>query len=158
MMESKSDGITKFTIFIIAILILIFVIYPLYKVIVMSLTADGSFSFEEYAYIFSKSWLRGTFYNSMLLGVIVATTSTIIGFITAYSLYKVQLPMRGFFRQIVMLPIISPPFMLTISIILLMGRNGLITKQLLGITNYSIYGLDGLIIAVQPPKYGEYVC
>jgi len=145
-MESKSDGITKFTIFIIAILILIFVIYPLYKVIVMSLTADGSFSFEEYAYILSKSWLRGSFYNSMLLGVIVATTSTIIGFITAYSLYKVQLPMRGFFRQIVMLPIISPPFMLTISIILLMGRNGLITKQLLGITNYSIYGLDGLII------------
>lgn len=145
-MESKSDGITKFTILIVAILILIFVIYPLYKVIVVSLTADGSFSFGEYIYIFSKSWLRGTFYNSMLLGVIVATTSTIIGFITAYSLYKVQLPMRGFFRQIVMLPIISPPFMLTISIILLMGRNGLITKQLLGITNYSIYGLDGLII------------
>jgi iron(III) transport system permease protein len=146
MMESKSDGITKFTIFIIAVLISIFVIYPLYKVIVVSLTVDGSFSLSEYIYIFSKSWLRGTFYNSMILGVIVATTSTIIGFITAYSLYKVQLPMRGFFRQIVMLPIISPPFMLTISIILLMGRNGLITKQLLGITNYSIYGLDGLII------------
>jgi len=145
-MESKSDGITKFTIFIIAVLISIFVIYPLYKVIVVSLTVDGSFSLSEYIYIFSKSWLRGTFYNSMILGVIVATTSTIIGFITAYSLYKVQLPMRGFFRQIVMLPIISPPFMLTISIILLMGRNGLITKQLLGITNYSIYGLDGLII------------
>lgn len=145
-MESKSDGITKFTIFIVAILILIFVIYPIYKVIVVSLTADGSFSFSEYIYIFSKPWLRGTFYNSILLGVIVATTSTIIGFIVAYSLYKVQLPLRGFFRQVVMLPIISPPFMLTISIILLMGRNGLITKQLLGITNYSIYGLDGLII------------
>ena len=145
-MESKNDGITKFTIFIIAVLILIFVIYPLYKVIAVSLTADGSFSLDEYIYIFSKSWLRGTFYNSILLGVIVATTSTIIGFIAAFSLYKVQLPMRGFFRQIVMLPIISPPFMLTISIILLMGRNGLITKQLFGITNYSIYGLDGLII------------
>jgi iron(III) transport system permease protein len=146
MMESKSDGITKFTIFIIAALILVFVIYPLYKVIAVSLTADGSFSLNEYIYIFSKSWLRGTFFNSIRLGVIVATTSTIIGFIAAFSLYKVQLPMRGFFRQIVMLPIISPPFMLTISIILLMGRNGLITKQLFGITNYSIYGLDGLII------------
>lgn len=145
-MESKSDGITKFTIFIIAVLILIFVIYPLYKVIAVSLSPEGTFSLDEYIYIFSKSWLRGTFYNSILLGVIVATTSTIIGFIAAFSLYKVQLPMRGFFRQIVMLPIISPPFMLTISIILLMGRNGLITKQLLGITNYSIYGLDGLII------------
>jgi iron(III) transport system permease protein len=146
MMESKNDGITKFTIFIIAVLILIFVIYPLYKVIAVSLSPEGSFSLDEYIYIFSKSWLRGTFYNSILLGVIVATTSTIIGFIAAFSLYKVQLPMRGFFRQIVMLPIISPPFMLTISIILLMGRNGLITKQLFGITNYSIYGLDGLII------------
>jgi len=145
-MESKNDGITKFTIFIIAVLILIFVIYPLYKVIAVSLSPEGSFSLDEYIYIFSKSWLRGTFYNSILLGVIVATTSTIIGFIAAFSLYKVQLPMRGFFRQIVMLPIISPPFMLTISIILLMGRNGLITKQLFGITNYSIYGLDGLII------------
>lgn len=145
-MESKSDGITKFTIFIIAALISVFVIYPLYKVIAVSLTADGSFSLNEYIYIFSKSWLRGTFFNSIRLGVIVATTSTIIGFIAAYSLYKVQLPMRGFFRQVVMLPIISPPFMLTISIILLMGRNGLITKQLFGITNYSIYGLDGLII------------
>jgi len=145
-MGSKSDNVTKFTILIIAVLIFIFVIYPLYKVISVSLAPEGTFSLEEYRYIFSKSWLRGTFFNSILLGVLVATTSTIIGFIAAYSLYKVQLPLRGFFRQIVMLPIISPPFMLTISVILLLGRNGLITKQLLGITSYSIYGLDGLII------------
>lgn len=145
-MGSKSDNVTKFTILIIAVLIFIFVIYPLYKVISVSLAPEGTFSLEEYRYIFSKSWLRGTFFNSILLGVLVATTSTIIGFIAAYSLYKVQLPLRGFFRQIVMLPIISPPFMLTISVILLLGRNGLITKQLLGITSYNIYGLDGLII------------
>jgi len=145
-MGSKSDNVTKLTILIIAVLIFIFVIYPLYKVISVSLAPEGTFSLEEYRYIFSKSWLRGTFFNSILLGVLVATTSTIIGFIAAYSLYKVQLPLRGFFRQIVMLPIISPPFMLTISVILLLGRNGLITKQLLGITSYSIYGLDGLII------------
>ncbi len=145
-MGSKSDNVTKLTILIIAVLIFIFVIYPLYKVISVSLAPEGTFSLEEYRYIFSKSWLRGTFFNSILLGVLVATTSTIIGFIAAYSLYKVQLPLRGFFRQIVMLPIISPPFMLTISVILLLGRNGLITKQLLGITSYNIYGLDGLII------------
>ncbi len=145
-METKSDGFTKVTIIIISLLIAIFVIYPIARVVLVSLTPDGSFSLEEYRYIFSKSWLRGTFFNSIRLGVLVATIATIIGFIAAFSLYKVRLPLRGFFRQIVMLPIISPPFMLTISIILLMGRNGLITKKLLGITTFSIYGLDGLVI------------
>lgn len=42
------------------------------------------------------------------------------------------------------LPVISPPFSLTLSIILLFGNNGLITKGLLGLENFSIYGLGGL--------------
>ena len=44
------------------------------------------------------------------------------------------------------LPIISPPFSLTLSIILLAGNNGLITKQLLHLESFSIYGLGGLIL------------
>jgi len=44
------------------------------------------------------------------------------------------------------MPVISPPFSLTLSIILLFGNNGLITKQLLGLENFSIYGLGGLVL------------
>ncbi|HQO13012.1 MAG TPA: iron ABC transporter permease, partial [Petrotogaceae bacterium] len=39
-----------------------------------------------------------------------------------------------------------PPFSLTLSIILLFGNNGLITKQLLGLENFNIYGLGGLTL------------
>lgn len=46
------------------------------------------------------------------------------------------------------LPVISPPFSLTLSIILLFGNNGLITRSVLGLTNFNIYGLWGLV-AVQ---------
>lgn len=43
------------------------------------------------------------------------------------------------------MPVISPPFSLSLSIILLFGNNGLITKQILNI-NTSIYGLGGLVL------------
>jgi ABC-type spermidine/putrescine transport system permease subunit I len=38
--------------------------------------------------------------------------------------------------------------MLTLSVILLLGRNGLITKHLLGLTGFNIYGL----------KYKQWEC
>ena len=44
------------------------------------------------------------------------------------------------------LPVISPPFSLTLSIILLFGNNGLITRQLFGLEHFTIYGLTGLVI------------
>ena len=44
------------------------------------------------------------------------------------------------------LPIISPPFSLTLSIILLFGNNGLITKRILALEGFSIYGLGGLTL------------
>src|SRR5690554_5118718 len=116
-MKTKKDNMTNITIFFVSILICLFVIYPLARVIYMSLNPDGYFSLSEYKYILSKNWLRRTFFNSLKLGVIVATTGTIVGYLAAYSLNKVKISGKKFFRQIVMLPIISPPFMLTISII-----------------------------------------
>lgn len=44
------------------------------------------------------------------------------------------------------LPIISPPFVLSLSIIFLFGRKGLITNGLLGITDFNVYGLHSLIL------------
>ncbi|MRR32790.1 iron ABC transporter permease, partial [bacterium] len=49
-----------------------------------------------------------------------------------------------------LLPTVSPPFALSLAMILLFGRNGMITHRVLGITfaqgMNDIYGLDGLVI------------
>jgi iron(III) transport system permease protein len=45
------------------------------------------------------------------------------------------------------LPIISPPFIGALSIILLLGQNGLVTRQLLGLRDFPVYGLPGLLLA-----------
>ncbi|MCK7470838.1 MAG: hypothetical protein MZU95_08690 [Desulfomicrobium escambiense] len=52
---------------------------------------------------------------------------------------------KQFIKALATLPIISPPFSLTLSLILLFGNNGFITKKLFGIESGPIYGLGGLI-------------
>lgn len=126
--------------------LLVFVIYPLFQVLRLSLAPQGKLSLEVFQYIVGKIWLRKAFTNSLLLGSIVATTATIVGFIFAFTLNRVKIPGVRLFQQMAILPVISPPFMFTLSVILLLGRNGLITKQILGLQNFDIYGLPGLVL------------
>lgn len=84
--------------------------------------------------------------NSIMLGASVATIATFIGFIFAYAIAKGKIKGRGFFQYMAILPIISPPFMFALSVILLFGRNGLITAKLLHFETGGVYGLRGLVI------------
>lgn len=45
-----------------------------------------------------------------------------------------------------MLPILSPPFVISLAMILLFGRSGVITKTLLGIRNHNVYGFTSLVV------------
>ncbi|NLJ60189.1 MAG: iron ABC transporter permease [Firmicutes bacterium] len=134
------------TILVVPALLIMFVIHPIGQVIRVSLTPGGEFSLDTYTYLLSQWWLRQTFRNSILLGVIVATLGTIVGFTFAFALNRGDIPWKRFFRLMAQLPIISPPFMFCLSVILLLGRNGIITKQLLGLRNFDIYGLKGLVL------------
>ena len=124
----------------------IFVLYPLYSTIKLSLFPGDSFSFDIYRYIAEHSRFRKAIVNSVLLGAIVATVGTLVAFLFAYTLTRIRIPGGRFFKGMVLMPIISPPFMFALSVILLFGRNGLITLGLFGIEDVNIYGLPGLII------------
>jgi iron(III) transport system permease protein len=142
----RQDPMLLFTLLIVGFLLVVFILFPLFKVLTLSVTGSGTFSLSEFRYIFEQWWLRQTFFNSMLLGVITATTSTIIGYIFAYAFARTSMRGRWFFRPLAMLPLVSPPFMFTLSVILLLGRNGLITRYLLGLRGFNIYGLKGLVL------------
>lgn len=141
----RQDPILLVTVILVSLSLLVFIVYPLLRVFWLSFFPHGTFTLENYKYIFSQWWLRETITNSLLLGVITATVSTIIGFMFAYALNRTTIPWKGFFRQMAALPLVSPPFMFTISVILLLGRNGIITK-FLGLTDFNIYGLKGLVL------------
>lgn len=88
-------------------------------------------------------WL--SFWHSILLGGIVATLATGVGFIYAFATTRTEMPGKGLFQFVAMFPIVSPPFVIALAMILLFGRSGVITKSLLGMTHVSVYGIQGLI-------------
>jgi len=129
------------------LLLLLFVVYPLVRVLIHSMTdAEGNFSLNNLITILSTSRYLAVFGRTMLLGVVVAFLSTFIGYIFAYTISRVNVPCKGFLKTIATLPILSPPFILSLSIIFLFGKQGFITKELLGITGNNVYGMGSLVV------------
>lgn len=127
--------------------LLVFVVFPLYQVIRTSLVIDGAVNFENYISVFRAHYYYQPFINSMVLGVLTATLGTFVGYIFAYGITRTPLPFKRFFRLTATFPIISPPFVIALAAILLLGRAGSITPVLETVLGeYSIYGLDGLVL------------
>ena len=129
------------------VLLLLFVIYPLGKTLVYSLTDEtGAFSLDNLSEILHTQRYGKVFLRTMILGVVVAFIATLIGYIFAYTITRVNVPAKGFLKTMATLPILSPPFVLSLSIIFLFGKQGLITKNLLGIKGSNVYGMTSLIV------------
>lgn len=124
----------------------LFILYPIFSVLRLSLTQDGEYSLEVYRNLFQHPRYFGAIRNSVTLGAIVATLATGLGFMFAFATTRAAIWGHKFFRTMAILPIISPPFMFALSVILLFGRNGLLSGQLLGLSSGSIYGLRGLVL------------
>ncbi len=129
------------------LLLLLFVIYPLLKILIFSLTdAEGNFSLANLGTILSTSRYLQVFGRTMLLGLVVSVLATFIGYIFAYTITRTNVPGKRFLKTIATLPILSPPFILSLSIIFLFGKQGFITKTLLGITGNNVYGMGSLVV------------
>ncbi|MDR1862827.1 MAG: iron ABC transporter permease [Treponema sp.] len=128
-------------------LLLVFVALPIFNVFKMGSTdGDDRFTLGNFVSILASSAERQTFFNSMKLGIIVAVIATIMGYLFAFAVTRTEMKGKKFFKAIATLPIISPPFILSLSIIFLFGRQGLITRGLLGIRNFDVYGIHSLIV------------
>jgi len=125
---------------IIAIIIFVglFVVYPVVKVVLFPAASD-------YAQLFTRTRWLSAIKNSMLMTLLSTTSCTAIAFLFAYVINRLDVPCKGLFRFIALLPIVSPPFIVSLSYILLFGVQGIITKQLLGLQT-DIYGWFGLWI------------
>ena len=125
----------------------IFVVFPLYKVLQQSFfNPDGAFSLEAYSQLISSGENLKAFSNTLLLGTVVGILATAVGFLFAYCYIYLAIRGKKLFNLVAMLPMISPPFAVALSIILLFGSRGFITNTLFGLRDANIYGLKGLIL------------
>lgn len=135
--------------FAIVLFLGIFVLYPLFSVFKTSLIYKGTFNAEYFLELFyGKHYLIRPLLNSLLLASTTGLLCTTFGLILSFAIAKANIPGAKLFRYILMLPLISPPFLMALALILLLGRNGILTRWLtttFGI-RFNIYGFPGLVI------------
>ncbi len=136
------------------IFITVFVVVPLFRTISGGFfNAEGAFDLTYFGRYFDDYFgpgMRRVFVDTMIMGLLAAIGGTLIGFIFAYALVRCRIPGQKVIHWLALLPTVSPPFALSLAMILLFGRNGVITRRVLGITYVQgmndIYGMDGLVI------------
>lgn len=148
------DPVLFLSLMISGIIIFLFVILPIYRTVSGGFFSEnGAFDLSYFARYFDNYYgptLRQAFYDTMLMGLLTAIFGSLVGFIFAYALVRCNMPGKNIIHWLALVPTVSPPFALALSVILLFGRSGLITKKLLGITFVQgmndIYGMDGLVL------------
>ena len=141
------DPVLLSTIILVTIALIIFIVWPLYDVLAESfISTGGGFTLEYYREALSHQENIDVLVNTIFLGLFVSFFATLIGFIFAYVDAYLKIPFKKLFKLIAILPIISPPFALAMSFIMLFGQQGFVSKVLLGIQNANVYGFRGLAV------------
>ena len=124
--------------------VLITIVLPLVAMIGESVSEGGRPLFQRYL---SSAVYQTIIANTLVLGVLVGIVGTVIGFLFAFVQVKLHVPFKRLIHIIALVPVISPPFAVATAAIVLFGRNGTITRGILGV-RYDIYGLDGLVLVM----------
>ena len=127
------------------LLLAIFLIWPLAAVLVKSVVGPQGFTLQYYREFVIHDYYYHSFFNSLLLGSIVTPLCIGVGFCIAYMTTRGPVYLRRLLRLTTLLPLIAPPYIFALSLIMLLGHNGIITNALN--LSWSIYGFDGVVIA-----------
>ena len=142
------DPVMVTTIVVLIAFLTLFILYPLAILLVDSLVGDGVFGISVFIRIFKIPTFIKAITNTLKIGFVVGIISTVVGLLFAY--VEVYLRMNvfvgGLFKVVSMLPVVSPPFVLSLSMIMLFGKAGIITRHLLKIYDNSVYGFWGIVI------------
>ncbi len=119
------------------IFLLIFVFVPLSGAISNGFRGEaGQFDIKYFLRYFDPYFgrlMREIFTNTLIMGIGSASFGTILGFIFAFAVVRCRIPGKNIVHWMAMIPTVSPPFAIALSTILLFGRNGLITRKILGL-------------------------
>ncbi len=129
--------------------LIVFVLWPLAQVFVEGFrTGQGAegFSLVQFEKLLQTPMVARATTNTLVIGVTTAVIATVIGTLVAYTLTLTDIPGKRWLRVLTILPLVSPPFAVSFAFILLFGRRGVITYDLLHITERNIYGPHGIVL------------
>jgi iron(III) transport system permease protein len=130
---------------VVLVLLIAFVVWPVVRVLALSLAGQTGVTLTHYAAFFSTWRLFRILANSLVVSAVSTVLTVVVALVLAYSVTRTTVPGKRFVSLMSLLPLISPPFLVSLAFILLFGRNGVVTRGL-GL-DWSIYGFHGIVVS-----------
>jgi len=127
------------------LLLAFFLLYPIIAVLLKSIQGPSGFTLEYYRAFFSTDYYFQSLYNTLLLGAINTVVCVVVGFCLAYMTTRGPWLLRKPLKIIALIPLIAPPYLFALSLIILFGRNGLVTRAL--DLQWQLYGFTGVVVS-----------
>ena len=127
----------------------LFLVIPVVRMLVFSFqTGQAVFSFDNFAKFFARKYYTRALGNSIKVVSAATLLVMIIGVPLAYITTTFKIKGNRLINILVIISMLSPPFLGAYSWIMMLGRNGEITQFLnrIGIEMPSIYGFGGILL------------
>lgn len=117
--------------FIVAMVLLsIFILGPILIVFVGAFKGRTGWGFENFHRYWAVPSMRKGLWNALKAGAITTFFTSLIGLPTAYIMTRYRFPGYRLFKVLLTLPLIMPPFIGAFSMVVMLGRNGMVTNLL----------------------------
>jgi iron(III) transport system permease protein len=128
----------------------VFVLFPLFNVLASSFGAARADGRSGWQVLFAEPKYLRAVANTVLLGLIVTLTTTLIGVPLAYVTARFRFPGKTLIAILPLTTLIVPEVIVAQTWLMMLGNNGLITRALAdwGFAMPGFYGWPGLIIAM----------
>lgn len=124
--------------------IAMFILYPVVSVVATSFFKDGRFTLEYYKVLFTAKSIK-LIKNSLKVASLSSVITTVIAFFLSLAVFASKGKVQKFIRNSLVFTMISPPFVSALAYIMLFGRRGIVTYQILGLS-VNPYGWHGVVI------------
>lgn len=127
----------------------VFIVYPFYTILTKSVfsTKVEGITFYNFIRFFTKPYYYLTLVHSIVVCLSTVLLATLIGVPIAYLMTRYNIAGKKLLHILIIMSLMSPPFIGAYSWIILLGRNGLIAKLFatIGLASPTIYGRNGII-------------
>ncbi len=148
--HSRAD-IWSFVIFFGFVIVIVFLIYPLFDIFRYSFMdkKTQTFSLSNWKTFFSKVYYLRAFWHSIVIAILTTFFSMVLGIPLAFFTTRYRIKGANLLNTLSVLALLSPTFIGAYSWITMLGRNGFLRLlfQSIGINLPPIYGPLGIVLA-----------
>lgn len=115
------------------LLLIFFLIIPLFASIGNTFVVDGGFSLSRYFDFFKDEYYLEIYMRTIKLGVVTTILATILGFPTAYYISRTNKKVRGLYIMFAVFPLLTSAVVRSFSWMVILGKRGIVNTVLMNI-------------------------